>query len=642
MKFSSFFAKAAAVAAAGSLVGLAAATQPVKGNFSYDDTSFLLNGKPYQILGGQMDPQRIPPEYWKQRLQMAKAMGLNTILSYVFWDQLEPVQGQFDFTGRNDLAHFFDLANKEGLKVVLRPGPYICGEHEWGGLPWWLGNIDGMAVRQNNAPFYAASKAYMNRLGHELRRFQITQGGPIVMIQLENEYGSFGSDKEYLKSQAGLLRFNFDVPIYTTDGGGEYYLKGGTLSGVLAAVDGFDPIPAFAARQAYLKTDSTVGGPLLHGEFYTSWLDLWDSDYPHSTPTYAWDSIASMVDSLDKVISGNNSFGLYMFHGGTNFGFEGGSTNSGKQGSVTSSYDYGAPLDESGRVTELYNAIRAMISKHAGSIPDVPATPPMLAVPKFELKLTSSLFDVFAKKPTLTAPEPVTMDALAQGTGHILYAHTVQADEDGLQGSVHVGDHARDRIIILVNGVRAGIQDTAQSPLKTVNVTLHKGDVLQLLVENIGRVDHTQEMKEQKKGIVGSVSIGDKKVTGWDMYSLPLNKVSTAGVSGGYKAPDLATNNGPAFYTGSFEVPEKVKPGMAADTFLSLPAGVKGQLWVNGINLGKLWRIGPQQSLFVPGTWLKKGTNEVVFLELEPTQGTQIVAEGITTRQWFNQPSQDN
>lgn len=638
MKFSSVLANAAAMAA--SLVGLAAATPPVKGTFSYNDTSFLLNNQPYQILGGQMDPQRIPPEYWRQRLQMAKAMGLNTILSYLFWDKLEPTPGQFDFTGRNDLAHFFDLANKEGLKVVLRPGPYICGEHEWGGLPWWLSNIEGMAVRQNNEQFYAASKAYMNRLGHELRRFQITQGGPIVMIQLENEYGSFGSDKEYLKSQAGLLRFNFDVPIYTTDGGGVGYLKGGTLSGVLAAVDGFDPAPAFAARQEYLKTDPSVGGPLLHGEFYTSWLDLWDSDYPHSTPTFAWDSIADMVDSLDKVIKGRNSFGLYMFHGGTNFGFEGGSTNPGKQGSVTTSYDYGAPLDESGRVTELYNAIRAMISKNlpAGSIPDVPATLPMMAVPKFELKLSSSMFDVYATgKPSFTAPEPVTMEALEQGTGHILYSH--KAEED-VQGAVHAGDKARDRIIILVNGVRAGVQDTAQVPIKTVNVTLHKGDVLQLLVENIGRVDHTGQMKEQKKGIVGSVTVGDKKLSGWDMYSLPLDKVAADNVDG--TAPDLAKNNSPAFYIGSFELPDKIKPGMAADTFLSVPAGVKGQLWVNGINLGKYWHIGPQQSLYVPGAWLKKGTNEVVVLELEPTNATSIVAEGITTRQWFNQPSLDN
>lgn len=637
MRLSSLLAQTAALAS--SLVSLASATKPIKGNFTYNDHSFLLNGEPYQILGGQIDPQRIPPEYWRQRLQMAKAMGLNTILSYVFWDNLEPVPSQFDFTGRNDLAHFFDLANKEGLKVVLRPGPYICGEHEWGGLPWWLSNIEGMAIRQNNAPFYAASKAYVDRLGHELRRFQVSHGGPIIMIQLENEYGSFGSDKEYLKAQANLLRSNFDCPIYTTDGGGEYYLKGGTLSGVLAAVDGFNPIPAFAARQRYLNTDPTVGGPLLHGEFYTSWLDLWDSDYPHSTPTYAWSNISAMVDSLEKVIVGNNSFGLYMFHGGTNFGFEGGSTNSGKQGSVTTSYDYGAPLDESGRVTELYNAIRAMVSKHvpAGSIPGVPATPPMLAVPKFDLKPVSSLFDVFATKPTLHADQPVTMEALGQATGFVLYEHTAEAD---IQGAVTAGDQVRDRIIILVNGARAGIQDTAQSPTKSVNVTLKKGDVLQLLVENIGRVDHTSEMKEQRKGIVGSISVGDTQLTGWDMYSLPLKNVSASGVSG--NTPDLAANNSPAFYTGFFEVPKNIKPGMAADTYLSFPAGVKGQLWVNGINLGKLWHIGPQQSLFVPGTWLKTGNNEVVLLELEPTAGTQIVGEGITARQWFNQPSQDN
>ncbi|CEJ94698.1 hypothetical protein VHEMI10215 [[Torrubiella] hemipterigena] len=630
-----------AIAASSLLAGIVTATLPNKGTFTYDEHSFLLNGKPYQILGGQMDPQRIPPEYWRQRLQMAKAMGLNTILSYIFWDSIEPVRGQFNFKGRNDLAHFFDLANKEGLKVVIRPGPYICGEHEWGGLPWWLSNIDNMAIRQDNAAFYNASKAYIDRLGHELRRFQISHGGPIIMTQLENEYGSFGSDKKYLQAQAGLLRNNFDTPIYTTDGGGVDYLKGGTLSGVLAAVDGFDPIPAFEARQEYLKTDPTVGGPLMHGEFYTSWLDLWDSDYPHSTPTYAWSGIPAMVDSLDKVVKGNNSFGLYMFHGGTNFGFEGGSTNSGKQGSVTSSYDYGAPLDESGRVTELYSAIRKMLVANlpAGSVPEVPATPPMLAVPKFELKPVSSLFDVRVDKPTLHADQPVTMEALDQATGFILYQHTATEDATG---AVHAGDHARDRIIILVNGVRAGIQDTAQVPLKTVNVTLKQGDVLQLLVENIGRVDHTHEMKEQRKGIVGAIKVGDKALTGWDMFSLPLKDISAESIADDNGPPNIKEQNGPVFYTGSFDVPKGVKIGMAADTYLSFPAGVKGQLWVNGINLGKLWHIGPQQSLFVPGAWLKTGKNEVVLLELEPTADTKLVGEGITTRQWFNQPSQDN
>ena len=599
-------------------------------NFTYDDKTFLLDGEPLQILGGEMEPARVPKQFWRDRMKMAKAMGLNTIFSYLFWNNIEPTQGEFNFEDRNDIATFFRIAQEEGLYVVLRPGPYICGEHEWGGFPAWLDQIDGMQVRSNNQPFLDASKKFIDRLGAELGDLQVSKGGPILLVQLENEYGSFDKDKDYLQALADMLRDNFDVPLYTNDGPGENYLSGGTLHGVLAAIDG-DTKTGFEARNNL--TDETMLGPLLNGEYYTQWFDSWSSETAHTAPTS--DNIATHVDELKWILDNGHHFNLFMFHGGTNFGFEAGSVST--TNPVTTSYDYGSPLDETGRPTELYWKLRELISNHVGAdnVPDVPDSPSIAEIDEFPLEPVLALFDTKPSEPS-KSDSPVTMESLGQAYGYVLYEHSVAED---VSGALAPGDKARDRVIIYVNGNKVGVIDVRYENPPAVNVDLKKGDSLQLFVENLGRVDFTKTLLEQKKGIVGDVKVGDSTLTGWSAYSLPLEELPKLS---GLDKPTV--QDAPVFYTGTFKLPDGTAADGSGDVLLTFPNSVKGQLFVNGINLGRSWKVGPQQELYVPGCYLKAdgAANEVVFLDLEPSADTKLAGKGVTARQWANNPDPDH
>lgn len=637
---------AAAAAVFGWAAALLSLAKPLvaahRGNFTYDRHNFLLDGVPIQLIGGQMDPQRIPPAYWTQRLQMAKAMGLNTIFSYVFWNNIEPTEGSWDFEGRNDIARFVRLAQQEGLYVVLRPGPYICGEHEWGGFPSWLSQIPGMAVRQNNKPFLDASRNYLEQLGKHLAATHISQGGPVLMTQLENEYGSFGKDKAYLRAMADMLKANFDGFLYTNDGGGKSYLDGGSLHGILAETDG-DPKMGFAARDQYV-TDATMLGPQLDGEYYVTWIDDWSSNSPYQYTSGRPDATKRVLDDLDWILAGNNSFSIYMFHGGTNWGFEnGGIWVDNRLNAVTTSYDYGAPLDESGRATEIYRQIRDIISKHvpAGTIPDVPHVPDLTTIDGFALEPAVALFDTRSDKPAVQAGSPVTMEKLGQAFGFVLYEHRVSA---AASGAIAPGDGPRDRVVVYVNGARVGVVDKTHAAPAPVSVDLKQGDVLQLLVENLGRIDYGQQLREQQKGIVGNVTVGgDAVLEGWSAYSLPLTDLPAALADENSKTPEIKDGGAPVFYKGTFGLPAGAGNDLSGDTFLSLPNGVKGNVWVNGHHLGRYWVVGPQQSLYVPGAYLYGGNkpNRVVVLELEPKAGTDMVARGLATREWANHPDPD-
>ncbi|KAI1442654.1 glycoside hydrolase family 35 protein [Annulohypoxylon stygium] len=613
--------------------------------FTYNRNSFLLNGNPHVIIGGQMDPQRIPPAYWRDRLKKARAMGLNTIFSYVYWNLLEPVRGQWlSGVESNDVAKFFQIAGEEGLSVVLRPGPYICGEREWGGFPAWLSTVPGLMVRSSDAKFMEAAESYLERLAGDLGELQITRGGPLVMVQVENEYGSYGTDHNYTQGLRDILKRNFEVPLYTNDGGVDWTLAGGEVPGVLAEIDG-DPRSGFAARDRYI-TDVTELGPLLDGEYYTFAPDFWGSANAHNTAVGNPSQIQALVSDLDFVLGANNSISLYMFHGGTNFGFSNGAIWKNYTAVFITSYDYGAPLDESGRTTELYDTLRDTIAKYVpeGSIPEPPTNVPLQEIKNITLTPMGALFDEIMLGEKRASEAPVTMEDLGQAYGLVLYKHVVTT---ALNGVLQPGDRARDRVIVYVNGIKEGAIDSTYAQPKEVNLSLQPGDTVQLLIENLGRVDYWSResgtfiaLEDPYKGIVGNVTIGSDVVSGWDIYSLPLEEPPTT--RSDVPVPSITTGSPPVFFKGTFRIDAaNTSDSMSLDTFLAVPDGVKGNVWINGFNLGRYWVVGPQQSLYLPGTVLKPDEeNEIVVLELEP-DAESLTAFGTAERSWANYPDPD-
>jgi beta-galactosidase GanA len=609
--------------AASILVGCSKATSS---SFTYNNSTFLLNGEPYQIIGGQMDPQRIPYQYWSDRLYKARAMGLNTIFSYIFWDQIQPTPTIWDFAGRNNVAEYFRLAQEVGLHVVLRAGPYVCGEHEWGGFPAWLSEVPGMVVRSNNSEFLAASKTYLNRLADELRPVLVTNGGPIIMAQIENEYGSYGAEHTYTQALADMFKDAFGITLYTTDGEYEQDIVGGQIPDILAETDG-TPQLGYSSRNQYAFASSM--GPYLDGEYYVTWLDFWASNYTYETYVGDASSIATILSDLSWTLGNGSSFSIYMFHGGTNWGFQNGADWSNALEPVITSYDYGAPLDESGTITDIYLALREMISGFVpnGTIPALPAASTPIAILPILVTPAAGLFDSLPA--STSSPSPKNMEALGQSHGFTLYRHYVITST---QGILQPGDMPRDRLLIYVNQTRVGLIDSIYEAPNKVNLTLHPGDILDLLVENMGRINYGPRIPDQRKGIVGNVTVGNTILSGWNMYTLPMDPPSIASVPGAA----ITTNSsaGPVFYKGTFNV-ENI-----GDTFLELQGWTKGAVWVNGINLGRYWIVGPQQTLYLPGCYLKERGNEIVILALEPSDN-QGTVQGITTRNWGNNPDPD-
>ncbi|KAJ5808284.1 beta-calactosidase [Penicillium riverlandense] len=599
-------------------------------NFTYDQQHFYLDGSPLQIIGGQFDPQRIPRGFWKDRLAMAKAMGLNTVFSYIFWHDLEPQPGEWDFTGNNDISAWYEAVQNAGLYAVIRPGPYVCGETEWGGYPGWLNNIKNMSVRTNNPQFLAASKTYLEQLGPHVQKYQVSEGGPILMVQVENEYGWFGSDLAYKEAQLKQIKSVFDITPYTTDASTQAQVQDGSIPGVLTLTDNEHPETAYAAHDQYV-TNPAQAGPHIDSEFYAWWASVWGPNNTHWTYVNDGPRREIFINDTDWALGINGSLNFYMFHGGTNYGFGNGALDFGDgYQAFTTSYDYGAPLDESGRPTITYYELRAVISKHVSSIPDVPTVPPLQQIDSFKLKPIKGLFDNLDDVTHVTAKSPVTMESLDAYTGYVLYEAKIH---DAIDGVVKPGDKPRDRVIVYVNGVRQGVIDPIHTVVNTVSVSLHPGDKLQLFVENLGRVDFDGAMSDQRKGIVGNVTVGGTDVYGWTSYSLPADTAPT-----NFKGQEsIGSNDGPPmWYHGSFE---NKNNGQAADTYLAI-SGIKGQAYVNGFNLGRYWMVGPQQQLYVPGSLLKKGRNDLVLLELEP-QVEPLTAEGVPLRSWFSNDDPD-
>ncbi len=569
--------------------------------FGWKGEQFLLDGNPFQIRAGSMHYPRVPRPYWRDRMRKMKALGLNTLCTYIFWNLHEPQQGRFDFTGNLDVASYLRTAQDEGLWVIIRPGPYICSEWDFGGFPAWLLATPNMKVRSTDPRFLKAAGHYLRRLGAELAPLQITEHGPIIMAQVENEYGSFGNDKTYLKSIRNMIRrAGFDVLLYTSDGPSSELLEQGTLPSLLSAIN-FGGSDAASAFSNFAKFRQNV--PRMCGEYWVGWLDHW-GEVHHTTSPQA------SAKGLEWMLSHGISVNLYMFHGGTSFGFMSGANyGSAYQPDVTS-YDYDAPLDEGGRPQEKFFTLRNVFLRHpsqGGPLAQLPLPLPVIDIPRFELKQSAPLSQALGRP--IASDTPLPMEALGQAYGFILYRTRVDAAVHGFLELIELRDHAW-----VYQGSRKLGTLERRLGQHSLKVDLIPGEALDILVENMGRINFGPKLLYNHQGITEKVLLNGRELTGWSIFTLPLSDLS------GVNFSDQPVR-GPAFYRQIFVLES------TGDTFLDMRGWGIGCVWVNGRNLGRYWRIGPQQTLFAPGCWLKKGENEIVVLDIE--EGSHRSVQGL-------------
>lgn len=587
-----------AILLAGSLVNAQS-----KHQFTLGDKDFLLDGKPFQMISGELHYPRIPREAWRDRMKMAKAMGLNTIGTYVFWNLHEPQKRQFDFSGNNDIVEFIKIAQQEGLWVILRPSPYVCAEWEFGGYPYWLENEDGLVVRSKNTQYLSEYESYIRELGKRLSPYQVNHGGNILMVQIENEYGSYGADKEYLAINQKMFKdAGFDGLLYTCDPAAD--LVKGHLPGLLPAVNGLDDP---AKVKELINQNHNGKGPYYIAEWYPAWFDWWGTKH-HTVPADQY------TGKLDSVLTAGISINMYMFHGGTTRGFMNGA-NYNDQAPFEpqiSSYDYDAPLDEAGNPTPKFEAFRNVIQKHlsAGiSLPSVPSAKPTISIPKIELENVADLDDL--KPEGKSSESPLTFEDMKLDYGFMLYSTKI---EGGKSGILKVKD-LRDFAIVMINGKTVGNLDR-RTGVDSINLKLPDGNVtLDILVENLGRINFGKYLLQNKKGIVGKVIFQNNEVKNWQNFPLPLKSL------GHYTPkPGLLDLNAPVMKKGTFSL------SALGDTYLNMTDWGKGVVWINGHNLGRYWRTGPQQTLYVPREWLRSGKNEIQVFELLKPENKELSA----------------
>ncbi len=570
-------------------------------NFAVKGGHFELDGKPFQILSGEMHYPRIPRDYWRDRFRMARAMGLNTVTAYVFWNVHEPSPGVYDFSGNNDVAEFVRQAQQEGLYVILRPGPYACAEWEFGGYPAWLLKDHSTVVRSSDPRFIEPAAHWIKRLGQELAPLQIGNGGPIILVQVENEYGSFGDDHAYMETIRGMLvDAGFTKSqLYTADGAQEVPV--GSLPDLPVGIN-FSGGEAGAARKEFeILKKYRPNGPYFNSEFWAGWFDHWGGKHASS-------NAANEAANLDWMLKQGYSVSIYMFHGGTSFGWMNGANSNGEnyEPDVTS-YDYDAPLDESGRPTAKYSLFREVISKDAGTVPPaVPAVAPSMKIPEFRADEAVSLWNVL--------PEPKhseqvqSMEDLGQAYGYILYRTHLQGPRKGDL----VLDGLHDYAQIYLDGKLAGTLDRRVNQKQIHVSTPATGAQLDILVENTGRINFNVVLRQERKGVIGQVTMDGKPVMGWDIYPLPMEQPE--------KYPFAKDGcEGACFYRAKLQV------DAPADTFLDTSAFTKGEVWLNGQPLGRVWSIGPQKTLYVPGPWLHKGENEIIIFDLKGSSGRALL-----------------
>jgi beta-galactosidase len=580
-----------------------------KHTFTLGDTDFLLDGKPLQMISGEMHCARIPKEYWRDRMKMAKAMGLNTIGTYVFWNAHEGVQGKYDFTGNNNIAEFIKIAQQEGLWVVLRPSPYACAEWEFGGYPWWLLKDSTIKVRSKDPKFISAYKKYITQLAKQLVPLQVTHGGNVLMVQFENEYGSYSDDKSYMDLNRKIFReAGFDGILFTCDG--ESQMPRGYLPGYLPAVNGLeDPVKVKTLINKYHDGK----GPYYIAEWYPGWFDHW-GDKRHAKT-----SADEAAGKLDKILAAGISINMYMFHGGTTRDFMNGA-NMGNEpyAPQVSSYDYDAPLDEAGNPKAKFLQFRKVIAKYLPAnvkLPPVPEKKATIAINHIKL---AAFADVFNSLPQpVISKKTLCFEDLNQGYGFVLYR--TQISKGGVLKIIAMRDFA----IIYLNGKKITKLDRRLNQDSVTLQNISPKTVLDILLENNGRINYGPYLTDNRQGITEKVTLQGTELYNWQMYKLPFSNLNGLKFS-----PRTLLNEFPALYKGSFEL------SRVGDTYLDMRQFGKGFVFLNGHNLGKYWNIGPQQTIYVPAVWLNKGKNEVVVFDELKTRHTELNA--------LNEPILDN
>lgn len=558
--------------------------------FSTKGSQFIRNGKPYQVISAELHYVRIPRAYWRDRLRKARAMGLNTITTYAFWNAHEPRPGVYDFTGQNDIAAFVRAARAEGLDVILRPGPYVCAEWELGGYPAWLLKDRSLVLRSTDPRYTAAVDRWIMRLGQEVKPLLLRNGGPIIAVQLENEYGAFGSDQAYLKDleatyrRAGLA----DGVLFTSNQAGD--LAKGSLPNLPSVVNfGSGGAKASMARLEAFRPD----GVRMVGEYWAGWFDKWGEDH-HETDG------RMEAEELHLLLSRGYSVSLYMFHGGTTFGWmNGADSHTGTDYHPdTTSYDYNAPLDEAGNPREKYRLMTSAIARVTGRLAaPTPAARTAVAFPVSTVRRSASLWDNLPDP--VRAARPMTFEELDQNYGYVLYRVPLSAGQGGrlvLRGMHSYAQVYVDRKPIGTLDRRLG-QEVVDVPRQAHAATLD------ILVENTGRVNYSRAIRTERAGLTGAVTLDGAPLGDWRMFRLPMDDLSHL---------DFAARpcSGPCFYEAEMTVRDP------ADTYLDLRGLAKGQMWMGARNLGRFWSIGPIHTLYAPAPWMRRGANRLVWFDL--------------------------
>ncbi|WP_406331887.1 beta-galactosidase [Streptomyces sp. NBC_00203] len=564
---------------------------------------FLLHEKPLRIISGAMHYFRIHPDQWADRLRKARLMGLNTVETYVPWNLHQPEPGTLVLDGLLDLPRYLRLAQAEGLHVLLRPGPYICAEWDGGGLPSWLTADPDIRLRTSDPRFTDALDGYLDLLLPPLLPYLAASGGPVIAVQVENEYGAYGDDTAYLEHLARSLRSRgVEELLFTCDQANPGHLAAGSLPGILTTGT-FGGKVAHSLEQLRAHQPE---GPLMCAEFWIGWFDHWGE------PHHVRDAADAAAD-LDRLLTAGASVNIYMFHGGTNFAFTNGANHDHAYAPIVTSYDYDAPLTECGDPGPKYHAFREVIARHA-PVPEEPAPAPGAKLPPTTVELARRaplLPHASALAKPVRTDDPVTMDELDQRAGYVLYRTTVPVKADGL---LHFAGGVGDRAQVFVDGAPVGVLERERHE-ETLPVRIPRaGATLEVLVENMGGVNYGPRIGAPK-GLLGPVTFNGTALRGWDCHALPLGDLDPVP----FAPVDATTDAGPAFHHGTFQV------DTPADTFLSLPGWTKGQAWVNGFHLGRYWNRGPQRTLYVPAPVLRPGGNDLVLLELHATTATSAL-----------------